>query len=84
MISLNIYEVSVCHLDRNPTPAALNGTWPPVTARSTELDFLLLGNGPTISVESSTILGNRKFWDSIGILDPQITAESRQRLMDEL
>jgi hypothetical protein len=84
---LNLYQTKSCFFYSNPNPAAWNFTWEPVTPRSEDLAYLYIANSSHLEMRSSLDLGNRKFWDSLPINEPQINVNIhnvKQSTRDEL
>ncbi|PSN36676.1 Venom carboxylesterase-6 [Blattella germanica] len=58
-----------------PIPAGSNLMWDPVPADNTELAYLYIANTNHLEMRSTPDLGQRAFWDSLPINEPQIKAQ---------
>ncbi|XP_069694919.1 venom carboxylesterase-6-like [Periplaneta americana] len=67
----------------NPIPNGKNLVWEQVDGSSEELAYLYIGNSSYLEMKSSLDLGNREFWDSLPISEPQINVKI-QPLREEL
>ncbi|XP_066996622.2 venom carboxylesterase-6 [Anabrus simplex] len=68
----------------NPTPSDRAITWKSVESDSEDIDFLHIASSSDVKMDSSVDLGNRRFWDSLPIAEPQITAFKIPHHSDEL
>ncbi|XP_049937818.1 venom carboxylesterase-6-like isoform X1 [Schistocerca serialis cubense] len=66
----------------NPAPVK-NLKWPTVKHDSKNIPFIRISSSKSIIPDSSADLGNREFWDSLGIQEPQIQLKMKQP-QDEL
>ncbi|XP_047107326.1 venom carboxylesterase-6-like [Schistocerca piceifrons] len=67
----------------DPASKKRNITWPAVRGNAKDINYLQISGYSDIAAATSYDLGNREFWDSLGILEPQMLIKKEHKI-DEL